>query len=623
MTEPVRSKTTESVSARLRLLMWLLLPIGFGLLSVRLGPDVNWDLRNYHLYLPWSFLEGRVGHDLAPAGLQSYFNPLLDVPYFLMARSLPPIVVAFLMGALHGLSAVALLEIVRRVLPDGTKFRTAVLLTVSGCLGAIFLSELGNTMGDNSTAPLVLAGVLLLVRANALFDDDTRDVRGAVIVAGLLVGAASGLKLTNATFAVGLFAALLFTRGTSRKRFEIATVFGVAVTAGILLAAGFWYLKIYNLFGNPLYPQFNSVFGSPYATPMSLADARWGPRSVVEFLLYPFIFTVWPLRFSELPARQLLWPAAYGLLLLLGATQALAAWRRRDTRPPSPSRPALSPRARFVLLFAGVSYLAWIPIFSIGRYLVAIEVLLPLLVWVLLHRLFDERTARRLGVVAISVSVALSVLLVRRWGDMVSPLERWNKPTWVSKTVDLELPHFDKPAESTLLTIGQPIGWVLPWFPSELVFVSPETNFQTSDAYASLVDSIVKSRPAGVYAVIPVTLDTVPNFLRVNDVAQRLGIGSGDRSCAALTWLLARVPKYRTVLRDTVAANAGDCRFVPPYSSFPTVAGSLPDIVQKASGQVQRYGLSIAPTDCEPRPAVLIGKTYIYLFCTVGRNATQ
>jgi hypothetical protein len=64
---------------------WLL-PLLAGFLAVAKGQDGNWDLRNYHLYNPWAWLNDRLTTDLAPAGLQSYFNPLIDLPYFFLIQ---------------------------------------------------------------------------------------------------------------------------------------------------------------------------------------------------------------------------------------------------------------------------------------------------------------------------------------------------------------------------------------------------------------------------------------------------------------------------------------------------------------------------------------------------------
>src|SRR4051812_28066674 len=100
-----------------RLAMWLV-PVLFGLLSVFLGQDDNWDLKNYHWYNPYALLHGRLDLDMAPGQWQSYFNPLIDVPYYVLSTSLPGPLVGFLMGALHGLNFLLLVAIARRLLGD-------------------------------------------------------------------------------------------------------------------------------------------------------------------------------------------------------------------------------------------------------------------------------------------------------------------------------------------------------------------------------------------------------------------------------------------------------------------------------------------------------------------------
>ena len=50
--------------------------------ALALGQDSGHDLRNYHWYNPWALLNGRLSIDLAPAQLQTYFNPSLDLLYY-------------------------------------------------------------------------------------------------------------------------------------------------------------------------------------------------------------------------------------------------------------------------------------------------------------------------------------------------------------------------------------------------------------------------------------------------------------------------------------------------------------------------------------------------------------
>lgn len=49
----------------------LAMPVLFGLVSLMLGQDDNWDMKNYHWYDPYALLHGRVGVDMAPGQWQS------------------------------------------------------------------------------------------------------------------------------------------------------------------------------------------------------------------------------------------------------------------------------------------------------------------------------------------------------------------------------------------------------------------------------------------------------------------------------------------------------------------------------------------------------------------------
>jgi len=77
-----------------------------GIVSVILGQDVSWDLRNYHFYNPYMLLTGRFKYDVLPAQIQTFFNPLMDVPFFVAIHylKLPPVVVGFFLGGFHGLN---------------------------------------------------------------------------------------------------------------------------------------------------------------------------------------------------------------------------------------------------------------------------------------------------------------------------------------------------------------------------------------------------------------------------------------------------------------------------------------------------------------------------------------
>ena len=222
--------------------MWLA-PLVTGLIALLLGQDSNSDLLNYHFYNPYALLNGRIGTDLAAAQFQSYFNPLLDVPYYAMVTHWPAMAAGFVMGAVHGLNFVLLLCIVRLVLETSDKGNsaTAILLSLAGCLGPAFLSELGNTMGDNTTAVFVLSALALVIWQLPRIVEGGPPGAITLVAGGLLMGAGVGLKLTNAVYAVALCLSLLALPVPWLRRPVIAFTFGVGVLVGIAATSGYWF----------------------------------------------------------------------------------------------------------------------------------------------------------------------------------------------------------------------------------------------------------------------------------------------------------------------------------------------------------------------------------------------
>src|SRR5439155_1343121 len=52
--------------------------------TVLAGKDVNWDLLNYHYYLPYEWLHERLAQDYFAASGQSYLNPIGFLPFYAM-----------------------------------------------------------------------------------------------------------------------------------------------------------------------------------------------------------------------------------------------------------------------------------------------------------------------------------------------------------------------------------------------------------------------------------------------------------------------------------------------------------------------------------------------------------
>jgi hypothetical protein len=514
------------------------LPVFFGLLAAYLGQDDNWDLHNYHLYNPYALLNGKIGFDLAPGQWQTYFNPALDLVYYGLTRTLPAPLVGFIMGALHGLNAVLVLALARRLVGSVAQpaYRLPLMLALAGCCAPGFLSELGNTMGDNMTSLLVLSSLLLLV---AKWERLQRPGALAItLCAGLLIGAGTGLKLTNAIYALSMCLALLSLPAGLWLRINSAFVFGLGTLGGIGASAGWWYWKMWSVFGNPLFPQFNDRFHGLLAAPIGIGDTGWIPKGLTEKLLWPFIITLHPKRTIEVPMTQLIWPM---LLLLFAAFVVfkLRAAIRGD-------KPALASPQRFVLLFFALSYLMWLNMFGIYRYLVPIELLAPLILWLVVHSLMPAAVAR--GVATYALVLAAVVIF---------PVSSWGHAQWRRDSFSAAPPVIAQPAQSMVFTVhgDPPMGWLVPFFPKELAFVALGSGFPESEAYAARVASMMAARSGPIYVMLEAdrhdpAIERSPEELRA---AQERNAGVLERAREVLG-------RYR------ISLNADSCTAYPAFS---------------------------------------------------------
>ena len=307
-----------------------------GVASILLRQDSNWDLQNYHLYNAWAYVHDRFGLDWAPAQLQSFHSPYLDLPFYaLLAGDVPPRLIAFALAIPTGVAWYCFARIAAVLfgdLPDPLRMRAIVAAIAIGVTAPMSVSLIGLTMNDWYTAAFVLPAVWLLVAAG----DPLAARLRTLAAAGLLVGAGAGLKLTGSIYGVGLVVALLAAHGSVRARLRAAAAAGAGAALAFALTAGPWMLTMYERYANPLFPYFNDVFRSPWADPVSFSASRFGPTSAGEWLAFPFVL-LWKLEgyVSEPEFRD----ARPALLYALALAAVVAAVVRRTRAAPAPVTP--------------------------------------------------------------------------------------------------------------------------------------------------------------------------------------------------------------------------------------------------------------------------------------------
>ncbi len=176
------------------------------LVNYLLGKEMAWDTLNYHMYAGFSAVHDRLRQDYFAAGPQSYINPYAYVPFYaLVSSGLPALLVASLLAALHSVTLWLTFELALVVFPSGgerQRVRLAICATVLAAINPVLLQQIGSSFTDLTTGELVLGAWLLLATA-VRAPSSTR-----VICAGLLLGVATALKMTNAVHA--LAAATMF-----------------------------------------------------------------------------------------------------------------------------------------------------------------------------------------------------------------------------------------------------------------------------------------------------------------------------------------------------------------------------------------------------------------------------
>lgn len=204
----------------------------------------------------------------------------------------------------------------------------------------------------------------------------------------------------------------------------------------------------------------NTIFHSPYWEQVPLRDARFLPKNIFDAVLYPFRWaTDGSLGFvSELPFRdpRLAVVAALSVALFLIWLLGRATGRRHLT--------PVSPAVRALAIFAIVSYVVWLSLFAIYRYLIPLELLSGVLIILCLGSLMKYRY-----IFSTAVTTALACIIT------TAPLE-WGHTPFRDRYVAVSAPPL--PADTLILIVGlDPVSYLIPFINPATRWISVQNNF--------------------------------------------------------------------------------------------------------------------------------------------------
>lgn len=507
------------------IILFSLMIIG-GIICLFLGQDANWDLANYHYYSVWALFHGRIGFDIMPCGIQSYFNPLIDFPFYLLVKFFNnmPHLISFIQSFWWGIAVFFGYKIASLIYNGKFKIWLRVFSVAIGASGVLSILEVGMTFGDLNIAALVLAAMFLILKN--IFNEPSRQRTLTVLFAALLLGFALGLK-TNASMAiVGLLISVVIFRKKipHTKKMLILLIGGILL--GTLATGGGWYAYIWQKFGNPFFPFYNDFFKSPLAEFVNHIDTRHLPKSAFDFIFYPILWTVhkgenYVLEFPFTDYRH---------IALFFAVPLIFWFHKFYTQRNKRFKIALKEYVNvdlfnFLTMFLTATYLFWLKTSATLRYLQFIEIISGIFLAIFLVYILiltkSEIKARVVALVAM-----LSIIATTQY----CPMQITRVP-FAEKFMSLE--NLELPDNAVLCQIGGfPSAWFMPFQnpKAKFVYLYGEIdgyNFKYPKAEIQRVKDIIKKADKSVYLIYSdyepayVGYDYVKQFVNTDDFACR------------------------------------------------------------------------------------------------------
>ena len=325
------------------------------------GTDYNWDLLNYHLNNATN-TQPLVLH---PAGIQSFFSPLLDKILLPLHTFIPQpySTILMLIPVISNFVIIRYLFL-KTFFVGKLKFpNSTTLVSISP---AMALSQINNSMGDLVLTPIALLVIFYLVKGVAKRHDRS------LYLSGIFLGLLFGLKLSFVylIFPVGVFIISLLL--VKRISFQNLFIWCVFVLGTFIALAGPHAIKLYREFGNPVFPLFNAFFRSPNFDYVNFRDNRFGFRSALEYFYIPFKIAVGDyggtaeLVFRDIRMLLLCFTLSFGVLLVIPQILRHGPEFRKKS----------DLFELFVLgLFLLLTYITWAMYLGIQRYFIPIEIL--------------------------------------------------------------------------------------------------------------------------------------------------------------------------------------------------------------------------------------------------------
>jgi hypothetical protein len=598
------------------------------LTSYHLGKDVAWDTLDYHFYAGFSALHDRFGQDYFPAGPQTYLNPYVFVPFYLLAASgLTSLQAALILAAVQSVILWLVYELALAVAPPtkpAERLALAICAVVLAFANPVLINQFGSSFADVLTAEIVVAGWLLLA-GTVLKPGSAR-----VVYAALLLGCACALKLSNAFHAVCAGVMVLLIPGGWRSKLRYAALFAAAGIVGFAVVAAPWCIRLQEHFGNPFFPLFNGIFRSPQFTTAPTVDYRFIPFSLTEALWRPFAMA------APDDMVHVEWAAPdvrYVLLLLVAPLSLLVwGWKRWHGNASLPEK-AVGDNSGRALCALGLAFLAdwalWLAQSGNSRYFIPMACVAAVVAVGLIFRFCSQWPKVRNYLLLAFIGSQFYQL---HYGTQYSSTIPWDGRSWFQVSVPKSLAT----EPDLYFTIGiQSNAFLAPYLAPGSGLINLEGNYTLGPdgANGRHIEALVQRYSPHVRILVRDPRrdagynPSLPKLVNQNDALEPFGLQLDTTGCERLVVHAVSSPVVGTfggrILHRMLPAEAETGYFI----SCPVVAAKAPDPALVADESQANLALDRLEDACpalfQPRrpPTYLLGdKAHGYIWAREYSN---
>jgi hypothetical protein len=237
-----------------------------------------------------------------------------------------------------------------------------------------------------------------------------------------------------------------------------------AFLIGFALTDGWWALLLQSRYNSPFFPFYNAIFHSPFIAFKNVPEFHWVPTTLVDHLKMPFTYLTGPGQ-GDVTFRDWRPGIAYGALILLAIN---LLWRFITSN--FSVLPTLQQRKPMVVivLFIIMSWVIWQVQFSYYRYISALEILFPVLIFTITYLLIQRPEA------LVLVAAVLLIVLLRKTDPLNYERADWGEDYFAVK-IPAEL-HLEN-TQVLIADADRPLAYFVPFFPASTQVIRLTSNF--------------------------------------------------------------------------------------------------------------------------------------------------